>query len=50
MYLFPDRKTYSHLSNKRGALNKPKGGIKNGKSLNMELGINMEGVQKMENQ
>ena len=41
---------YSHLSNKRGAWNKRGGGAKNGKSLNVELGINVEGVQKMENQ
>ena len=41
---------YSHLSNKRGAWNKRGGGTENGKSLNVELEINVEGVQKMENQ
>ena len=34
--------TYSHLSNKRRAWNKRGGGTKNAKSLNMELGINVE--------
>ena len=34
---------YSHLSNKRGGLNKRGGGAKVAKSLNMEVGINVEG-------
>ena len=34
---------YSHLSNNRGAWNKRGGGAKFEKSLNVELGINVEG-------
>ena len=34
---------YSHLFNKHGAWNKPGGGAKVAKSLNVELGINEEG-------
>ena len=34
---------YSHLFNKRGAWNKRGGGAKVPKSLNVEVGINMEG-------
>jgi hypothetical protein len=34
---------YSHLFNKRGAWNKRGGGAKDGKLLNVELGINVEG-------
>ena len=34
---------YSHLFNKHGAWNKPGGGAKVAKSLNVELGINKEG-------
>ena len=34
---------YSHLFNKRGAWNKHGGGAKVAKSLNVELGINVEG-------
>ena len=34
---------YSHLFNKRGAWNKPGGGAKVAKLLNLELGINVEG-------
>ena len=33
--------TYSHLSNKRGGWNKPGGGAKNAKSLNVEGVINI---------
>ena len=36
-------KTYTHLFNKRGGWNKHGGGAKNAKSLNVEVGINMEG-------
>ena len=48
----PDRKEpksllsqfmYSHLFNKRGAWNKRGGGAKFAKSLNVEVGINVEG-------
>ena len=35
--------TYSHLSNKRGIWNKRRGGAKVDKSLNVEVGINVEG-------
>ena len=35
---------YSHLSNKRGGWNKRGGGAKNANSLNVEVGINVEGV------
>ena len=35
--------SYSHRSNKRGVWNKRGGGAKFAKSLNMEVGINMEG-------
>ena len=35
--------TYSHLFNKRGGWNKRGGGAKNAKSLNVEVGINVEG-------
>ena len=35
--------TYSHLSKKRGAWNKRGGGAKVAKSLNVEVGINVEG-------
>ena len=34
---------YSHLFNKRGAWNKCGGGAKVAKSLNVEVGINVEG-------
>ena len=34
---------YSHLFNKRGGWNKRGGGAKNAKSLNVEVGINVEG-------
>ena len=34
---------YSHLSNKHGGWNKRRGGAKVAKSLNMEVGINVEG-------
>ena len=34
---------YSHLSNKRGGWNKRGGGVKFAKSLNVEVGINLEG-------
>ena len=34
---------YSHLSNKRGDWNKRGGGAKFAKSLNVEVGINVEG-------
>ena len=34
---------YSHLSNKRGGWNKRGGGAKFVKSLNVEVGINVEG-------
>ena len=37
-------KAYSHLFNKRGAWNKGGGGAKVAKSLNVEVGINVEGV------
>ena len=33
---------YSHLSNKRGGWKKRGGGAKNAKSLNVEVGINVE--------
>ena len=35
--------TFSHLSNKRGGWNKREGGAKVAKSLNVEVGINVEG-------
>ena len=43
-------KLYSHLSNKRGGWNKRGGGAKFAKSLNEEVGINVEGgiLQKKE--
>ena len=41
--------TYSHLFNKRGTWNKRGGGAKVAKTLNMEVGINVEGVQKLLN-
>ena len=34
---------YSHLFNKRGGWNKREGGAKLAKSLNVEVGINVEG-------
>ena len=34
---------YSHLFNKRGGWNKREGGAKVAKSLNVEVGINVEG-------
>jgi hypothetical protein len=34
---------YSHLSNKRGGWNKREGDAKFAKSLNVEVGINVEG-------
>ena len=34
---------YSHLSNSRGGWNKHGGGAKVAKSLNMEVGINVQG-------
>ena len=40
LYLFV---IYSHLSNKHGNWNKHTGGAKVVKSLNMEVGINVEG-------
>ena len=40
LYLFI---IYSHLSNKRGGWNKRGGGVKVVKSLNMDVGINVEG-------
>ena len=40
---------YSHLFNKRGAWNKCGGGAIVAKSLNVEVGINVEGVQKLPN-
>ena len=40
LYLFI---IYSHLSNKHGGWNEYRGGAKVVKSLNMEVGINMEG-------
>ena len=35
--------TYSHLFNKRGGWNKRGGGAKVAKSLNLQVGINVEG-------
>ena len=35
--------THSHLSNKRGGRNKRRGGANYAKSLNLEVGKNMEG-------
>ena len=37
------KQVYSHLSNKRGGWNKCGGGAKVTKSLNVEVGINVEG-------
>ena len=37
------KQVYSHLSNKRGDWNKCGGGAKVTKSLNVEVGINVEG-------
>ena len=34
---------YSHLSNSRGGWNKRRGGAKVAKSINVEVGINVEG-------
>ena len=34
---------YSHLSNNRGGWNKREGGAKDAKSINVEVGINVEG-------
>ncbi len=39
---------YSHLSNKRGGWNKREGGAKVAKSLNVEVGINVEGGKILE--
>ena len=39
-------RVYSHLSNSRGGWNKPGGGAKVSKSINMEVGINVENVEK----
>ena len=36
--------TYSHLSNNRGGWNKREGSAKVAKSINVEVGINVEGV------
>ena len=41
---------YSHLSNKSGGWNKRGGGAKFAKSLNMEVGINVEGGKNLRNQ
>ena len=38
---------YSHLSNKRKGWNKHGGGTKIAKLINVEVGINVEGVQKL---
>ena len=38
------RLEYSHLSNYRGGWNKHGGGAKVAKSINVEVGINVEGV------
>ena len=38
-----------HLSNKHGDWNKRGGGAKVAKSINVEVGINVEGVQKLQN-
>ena len=40
---------YSHLFNKRGGWNKRGGGAKVAKLLNVEVGIKVEGVQKLPN-
>ena len=37
------RLTYSHLSNSQGGWNKRGGGAKFAKSINVEVGINVEG-------
>ena len=37
------KKIYSHLSNSRGGWNKRRGGAKVAKSINVEVGINVEG-------
>ena len=39
-----NERTYSHLSNKRGGWNKLRGGAKFAKSINVEVGINVEGA------
>ena len=39
----------SHLSNNCGGWNKRGGGAKVAKSVNVEVGINVEGVQKLPN-
>ena len=41
---------YSHLFNKRGGWNKRGGGTKVAKSLDGEVGINMEGGKNLRNQ
>ena len=38
---------YSHLSNSREGWNKRKGGAKVAKSINTEVGINVEGEKKL---
>ena len=43
MCRWQDVNDYSHLSNKHGGWNKRGGGAKFAKSLNLEVGINMEG-------
>ena len=42
-HLYFVQKVYSHLFDKRGGWNKRGGGAKVAKSLNMEVGINVEG-------
>ena len=41
---------YCHLSNSRGGRNKCQGGAKVAKSINMEVGINVEGGMFWKNQ
>ena len=42
-HYFVSSKKYSHLSNKCGGWNKRGGGAKVAKSLNLEVGINVDG-------
>ena len=49
-YLSSSLATYSHLSNNREGWNKRGGGAKAAKSINIEVGINVEGMQKLQNQ
>ena len=44
IHIFAYKSTYSHLSNSRGGWNKRRGGAKVAKSINVEVGINMERV------